>query len=180
MGPFLYGEAVLGKESLLWFTVYLLKFHLPWLLPFLQHLIVSQLPPQKFTGLFIFHLSICSPQTQRSFSERLALRSYNRNLAANAWSQGTGSKWKHSPYGSDSWGPWEVQPRKVFNYVIGLFERKEYPLRGPFLSYQTGRWLSLINYLLRCWDKKAGPILLKTFLPKRVNTRRFEIIHWTQ
>lgn len=28
MAPLLHGEAVLGKDSLLWFPMYLLKFHL--------------------------------------------------------------------------------------------------------------------------------------------------------
>ena len=29
MGPLLNGEAVLGKDSLVWFPMYLLKVHLP-------------------------------------------------------------------------------------------------------------------------------------------------------
>lgn len=96
MGPFFPGDAFCRKESLLWFTLYLQKFHLSSLLPFLKHLIVNQLPSQKFLGLFVFHLSICSPQPRKSLWMRLLLRNYNRNLAANAWSQGTGPKGKQT------------------------------------------------------------------------------------
>lgn len=181
MGSLLHGEAVLGKDSLLWFPMYLLKVHLPWLLPFLQHLIVSQPPLPRYSLGCLF--SIC-PYAHR------------KHQGASGW----GLHWgaiiatlqpmhgaRRQDLSANKFTIWfrflrslRSTPRKVFNYVIGPLERNEHPLRRSFLSYQTGRWLSLISYLLPCWNKKAGPILPRTFLPNWVNTGRFEIIHWTQ
>lgn len=90
---------------------------------------------------------------------RLLLRNYNRNLAANAWSQGTGPKGKQTLHLVQLSGDLETHnPGDVFIMPLSYVRENctseralsERPNQKTLKSHQVSYWY---------WDKKTRPIM---------------------